>query len=164
MKATEESLRGTLTFSADRNNGFAKTLLIFPSDATSPSDKCAGFALFFYNYSTWQGRPGVFLEDLFVRPPFRGKGYGKLLLKRLAIETLAIGGKRLDWNVLKWNKPSIDFYESSSIGAQRLHEWVGCRLEGEELKRMGTWWEKSELSQKDFQKHSDVAPHSLRKA
>ena len=93
-------------------------------------------ALFFYNYSTWEAAPGVFLEDLFVRPEFRKKGYGKLLLKRLAAETQAVGGKRLDWNVLKWNQPSIDFYESDAIGAQRLDEWVGCRVEGEALKKL----------------------------
>lgn len=75
------------------------------------------------------------MEDLFVRPEFRGRGYGKRLLGELARETVKVGGKRLEWSVLKWNEPSLKFYES--LGAKRMDEWVGMRVEGdEELKRM----------------------------
>ena len=93
-------------------------------------------ALYFPNYSTWTAAPGIYLEDLFVRPQYRGKGYGKALLKRLAQEVVAMGGQRLDWSVLAWNKPSIEFYES--IGAKKKEEWLGYRLEGEALESMGT--------------------------
>jgi len=88
-------------------------------------------ALFFTNYSTWRAAPGIYLEDLFVRPEYRGRGYGKKLLQRLAQETEAIGGRRLEWMVLRWNEPSLRFYEG--IGARRLEEWVGMRVEGEAL-------------------------------
>ena len=95
-------------------------------------------ALYFNNYSTWLARPGIYLEDLFIRPDFRGKGYGKRLLGELAAETVRIGGGRLEWSVLKWNEPSIKFYES--VGAERLEEWVGMRVEGVEgLEKLGKW-------------------------
>ena len=135
--ATEEKLLNTLSFPANPSKGFAKTLLIFPSTSSTSQDRCAGMALYFHNYSTWKAAPGIYLEDLFVRPEFRGRGYGKALLQRLAQETLSAGGKRLDWSVLKWNKPSIEFYESSAIGAKRMEEWVGCRVEGDALRKLG---------------------------
>ncbi|MCJ1389663.1 hypothetical protein MMC18_002520 [Xylographa bjoerkii] len=128
--ATEASLRATLTFPSAPSRGFAKTLLIFPPDSTH----CAGMALFFHNYSTWRAAPGIYLEDLFVRPEFRGRGYGTLLLRELARETERIGGQRLEWSVLKWNEPSLRFYEG--LGAVRMEEWVGMRVEGEGLGRM----------------------------
>lgn len=85
-------------------------------------------ALYFYNYSTWRSRPGIYLEDLFVKTSHRNKGYGKRLLVELAKEVVAMGGARLEWSVLKWNEPSIRFYES--IGAQAMNEWVGMRVDG----------------------------------
>lgn len=93
-------------------------------------------ALYFTSYSTWRAAPGIFLEDLFIRPEFRGRGYGTALLRALAKETLRIGGERLEWNVLKWNEPSLRFYEGSGIGAERLEEWVGMRVDGERLGRL----------------------------
>lgn len=91
-------------------------------------------ALYFTNYSTWRGAPGIYLEDLFVRPEYRGRGYGKRLLQELAKETKNIGGERLEWSVLKWNEPSIKFYKS--IGAQQMDEWVGMRVDDEALDKM----------------------------
>lgn len=94
----------------------------------------AGFALFFHTFSTFLGKPGVYLEDLFVKPEYRGKGYGKKLLAFLAQETLKRNGGRLEWSVLDWNKPSIDFYHS--LGAVSKNEWIGQRLSGEALKNL----------------------------
>jgi GNAT superfamily N-acetyltransferase len=91
-------------------------------------------ALYFYNYSTWRSAPGIYLEDLYVRQSERGKGYGKALLQALARETVKVGGKRLEWSVLKWNEPSLRFYES--IGASRMEEWVGMRVDGVALGRL----------------------------
>lgn len=96
--------------------------------------KPAGFALYFYNYSTWQGRPGLFLEDLFVRPEFRGKGIGKSLLVHLAKIAVAQNCGRYVWNVLDWNTPAIEFYES--LGAKLMREWLTMRVDGEELKKL----------------------------
>ena len=87
-------------------------------------------ALYFNNYSTWRGGPGIYLEDLFIRPEFRGKGYGKRLLGELALEVKRIGGHRLEWSVLKWNEPSIRFYEG--IGARGMEEWMQMRVDTEE--------------------------------
>ena len=93
-----------------------------------------GFALYFYNYSTFQGRPGIFLEDLFVNPEFRGKGIGKALLLHLA--QLAVGENcgRYVWQVLDWNTPSIEFYQS--LGAKLMGEWLTMRVEDAALKNM----------------------------
>ena len=139
VQATEERLLNTLSFPSNPSKGFAKTILIYPSSSSNgPQDRCAGMALYFHNYSTWQAAPGIYLEDLFVRQEFRGKGYGKALLRRLAQEALGVGGKRLEWSVLKWNKPSIEFYVSSAVGANRMDEWVGCRVEGDALQKLGS--------------------------
>lgn len=96
--------------------------------------KPAGFALFFYNYSTWQGRPGLYLEDLFVRPEFRGDGIGKTLLVHLARLAVQENCGRFQWQVLDWNTPSIRFYES--LGAKAMKEWLTMRVEGEAIKRL----------------------------
>ncbi|HZS27523.1 MAG TPA: GNAT family N-acetyltransferase [Candidatus Angelobacter sp.] len=96
--------------------------------------KPVGFALWFYNYSTWQGRPGVYLEDLFVYPEFRGKGIGKALLVYLAKIAVKQKCGRYQWQVLDWNTPSIKFYES--LGAQFMKEWLTMRVEGEALKKL----------------------------
>ena len=94
----------------------------------------AGFALFFHVYSTWQGRPGIYLEDLFVRPEFRGKGIGKALLVHLAQVALQENCGRLAWEVLDWNTPAIEFYKS--LGAETLDQWRIMRVTGEALERL----------------------------
>jgi GNAT superfamily N-acetyltransferase len=93
-----------------------------------------GFALWFYNYSTFRGRHGIWLEDLFVRPQARGLGAGKALLKRLAERCVEQGLARLEWAVLDWNAPSIAFYDS--LGASALDDWTTRRLTGEALERL----------------------------
>jgi GNAT superfamily N-acetyltransferase len=115
---------------------------LFPRDGSAPAAYCvlaevdgvpAGFALYFFNYSTFLARPGLYLEDLFVRPEFRGRGYGKALLLHLAKLANARGCGRMEWSVLDWNQPAIEFYES--LGAKRLTEWQICRLTGETLRQ-----------------------------
>ena len=93
-----------------------------------------GFALYFRTFSTFLGRPGIYLEDLFVREFARGRGIGKSLLQRIAMSTLEIGGGRLEWAVLDWNKPAISFYKK--MGAVPLDEWTTFRLNGEKLKKL----------------------------
>lgn len=95
----------------------------------------AGFALYFYNYSTWRGHAGIYLEDLFVRPPHRGKGIGKALLAAVASVAVQEGCPRLEWAVLDWNQPAIDFYHS--VGAVGLTEWTVMRISGEALSKLG---------------------------
>lgn len=90
-----------------------------------------GFALFFHNYSTFLGRPGIYLEDLFVRPEHRGSGHGKALLSHLARLAVERGCGRLEWSVLDWNEPSIAFYRS--LGAAAMDEWTVYRLTGDAL-------------------------------
>lgn len=97
-------------------------------------EKEVGFALFFHNFSTFLGRAGIYLEDLFVLPEYRGKGYGKALLKALAKLTVKRGCGRLEWACLDWNQPSIDFYHS--LGAVPMEEWTTYRLTGETLLEM----------------------------
>ena len=94
----------------------------------------AGFALYFFNYSTWLGRPGLYLEDIFVLPEFRGRGIGKALLQRVAAAALEAGCMRMQWEVLDWNTPAIDFYRS--MGAEFLDEWRNVRISGEALNRL----------------------------
>ena len=127
VSATEQTLLSTLSFPSNPTQGYAKTFLI-----VAPEGRVAGMALYFHNYSTWHAAPGIFLEDLFVRPEYRGRGYGGLLLSRLAKECLDIGGKRLDWSVLNWNEPSIKFYKGEGVGAKAMDEWTGMRVEGKE--------------------------------
>lgn len=98
----------------------------------SIADKPVGFALYFYSYSTWTGKFGLFLEDLYVASEHRGSGAGKALLKHLANLALENDCARFEWNVLDWNEPSIQFYES--FGAKPQSEWIGYRLAGDELK------------------------------
>jgi GNAT superfamily N-acetyltransferase len=96
----------------------------------------AGFAFWFYNYSTWQGRPGLYLEDLFVKPEFRGKGIGKALLLHLAKVASDENCGRFEWSVLDWNTPAIEFYES--LGAKLHKEWLRMRVEGEALSKLAS--------------------------
>lgn len=95
----------------------------------------AGFALWFYNYSTFQGKPGIYLEDLYVRPVFRKRGIGKALLVHLTKLAVDQGCGRFQWQVLDWNTPSIEFYES--LGAKVMKEWLTMRMSGEQLRRLG---------------------------
>lgn len=144
VSATEESLRRTLTFghaTGHVNAGYARTLILrLPVNASAtahPTDTpeaVAGMALYFNNYSTWRAKPGIYLEDLYVRKEYRGRGYGKMLLQELAREVLRIDGARLEWSCLKWNEPSLQFYRS--LGAVEMEEWVGCRLEGDKLEKL----------------------------
>ncbi len=96
----------------------------------------AGFAFYFFNYSTWVGRPGIYVEDLFVLPQFRRRGIGRELLKQVAAIAMEKGCQRLQWEVLDWNTPAIDFYRA--IGAEFLDEWRNVRLSGEALERLAT--------------------------
>ncbi|MBC87335.1 MAG: N-acetyltransferase [Bdellovibrionaceae bacterium] len=91
----------------------------------------AGFALYFKNFSTFKGRPGIYLEDLFVDPKYRGKGIGKKLLQELARRALESNFARLEWSVLDWNTPAIQFYES--IGAKKMEEWFTFRMTEEAM-------------------------------
>ena len=97
-------------------------------------EKEVGFALFFHNFSTFLGRAGIYLEDLYVRPSYRGKGYGKALLIKLAQIAVTRGCGRLEWACLDWNQPSIDFYRS--LGAVPMDEWTVYRVSGKTLEKM----------------------------
>ena len=97
-------------------------------------DKPAGFAFYFFDYSTWIGRPGIYLEDLFVYPELRGLGIGKALLKQVAAIAVAQGCARLKWSVLDWNTPAIDFYKA--MGGELMEEWTSVRITGEALERL----------------------------
>lgn len=123
--ATEEDLRETL-FGAHR---YAE--VVFACLGAEP----VGFALFFHNYSTFKGRPGIYLEDLYVAPQMRGQGIGRALLGWLARTALERRCARLEWAVLDWNAPSIAFYES--LGALPLDEWRTFRLTGAALEQLG---------------------------
>jgi GNAT superfamily N-acetyltransferase len=105
------------------------------ADIAEWEGKPAGFALWFYNFSTFRGRHGIYLEDLFVRPGFRSKGVGKALLKNLARRCIDEGLARLEWWVLNWNEPAIRFYRS--IGAVPMDEWTVQRVTGEALEKLG---------------------------
>jgi GNAT superfamily N-acetyltransferase len=93
-----------------------------------------GFALFFHNYSTFHGKPGIYLEDLFVEPAHRGKGHGKALLRALARLAVERDCARVEWSVLNWNEPSIEFYKA--LGAKPMNEWTVYRLTGDALKKL----------------------------
>jgi diamine N-acetyltransferase len=93
--------------------------------------EAVGFALWFLNFSTFRGRHGLYLEDIFVRPALRGKGIGKALMRQLARHCVENGFTRFEWTVLEWNKPSIEFYRS--IGANVLDDWRVCRMSGDAL-------------------------------
>jgi GNAT superfamily N-acetyltransferase len=114
--ATEEGLREVL-FGAKPS---AEVLLALENG------DAVGFAVYFYNFSTWLGRPGLYLEDLFVRPNVRGKGYGRALLERLAQSAQERGCGRMEWAVLDWNDPAIQFYRK--LGAEPMNEWTVFRL------------------------------------
>jgi len=122
VTATEEGLE---------RDGFGPNPIYFCLMAVHDG-KAAGFAFFFYNYSTWLGRPGIYLEDLFVEPELRGLGIGKALLERVAATAVEKGCQRLEWAVLDWNTPAIEFYRE--MGAEFMDEWRNVRVSGEALK------------------------------
>jgi GNAT superfamily N-acetyltransferase len=122
--ATEQILQETLF----GKKPAAEVLLLFENEAA------AGFALFFHNFSTWIGRPGLYLEDLFVRPEHRGKGYGRGLLMELAKIARDRNCGRMEWAVLDWNEPAIQFYRK--LGAKPMHEWTVFRLTRDEIAKL----------------------------
>lgn len=97
--------------------------------------QAVGFAVFFHNFSTFLGRPGMYLEDLFVRPGYRGRGYGRELLIAVARIAVERGCGRMEWSVLDWNEPAIRFYKS--LGARAMSDWTVYRLSGEALRKVG---------------------------
>lgn len=124
--ATEDRLRDTL-FGAQRP---AEVLM------ARLGTECVGFALFFHNYSTFRAQPGIYLEDLYVRPAYRGHGYGEALLSHLARLCVTRNCGRLEWSVLDWNQRAIDFYKS--LGAEPLAEWTMFRVAGDKLAQLAT--------------------------
>jgi GNAT superfamily N-acetyltransferase len=103
-------------------------------DLAFAGDSAVGIAAWYWTYGTFDAKRGVYLEDLFVPPQFRGKGYGKALLAHLAKTAVKSGGGKVEWSVLPWNKPSIDFYEG--LGATQMTEWLIYRLTGEALEEL----------------------------
>ncbi|MFC0152653.1 GNAT family N-acetyltransferase [Xanthomonas dyei] len=121
VKATPDDLRASLL-----GEGATAHALICEHDG-----QALGFAVYFFNYSTWLGRNGLYLEDLFVRPEARGKGAGLALLRHLAQLAVQRGCGRFEWSVLDWNQPAIDFYQA--VGARPMDGWTVYRLDGERL-------------------------------
>ncbi|CAK4033966.1 N-acetyltransferase ats1 [Lecanosticta acicola] len=152
VQATEDSIRRTLTFAPcaraqHTNPGYARCFVLrtptepsdaykakYPPTADEKPGAVAGMAVYFNNYSTWRSKPGIYLEDLFVRPQYRKRGYGKMLIQTLAQEVVRIDGGRLEWSCLKWNEPSLAFYKS--LGAKRMDDWVQLRVDGEALNKL----------------------------
>ncbi|MET9885118.1 GNAT family N-acetyltransferase [Streptomyces sp. NPDC006430] len=126
-RATEEQLREAL---------FGERPAAFAHIAETERGKAVGFSVWFLNFSTWRGVHGIYLEDLYVRPGARGGGYGKALLAELARICVERGYERLEWSVLKWNEPTIAFYEA--LGARPQDEWSVYRLTDEALKQLGS--------------------------
>jgi GNAT superfamily N-acetyltransferase len=113
----------------------------------------AGFALYFFNYSTWMGQPGIYLEDLFVDPEFRGLGIGKALLQQVAASAVEKGCQRMQWEVLDWNTSAIEFYRA--MGAEFLDEWRNVRLSREAIRRLA---EGAAITTDDLEKQAGAAP------
>ena len=116
------------------NTIFAKEPRVF-CDLVEVDGRIAGMAIWFLNYSTWQAKHGIYLEDLYIKPEFRARGYGKALLKHLAQICDKEGYGRLQWWVLDWNSPAIEFYKS--FGAEAMDEWTVYRTSGQALKDLG---------------------------
>ena len=124
VEATEERILETLFGDAP----YAHCVIACAGDVP------AGFAIYFHNYSTFLAKPGLYLEDLFVKPEFRGRGIGRALLLHLAGIARELGCGRFEWTVLDWNTPAIDFYRS--IGARLMEEWKLCRVDGASLENL----------------------------
>jgi GNAT superfamily N-acetyltransferase len=142
VTATEEGLTEVL-FGEKRA---AEVLLAFENETA------VGFAVFFHNFSTWLGRPGLYLEDLFVKPEHRGKGYGRALLVRLAKIARDRGCGRMEWAVLNWNEPAIEFYKK--LGAGPLDEWRIFRLKRDGIARLA-----EDRPNESGESRSDEPPH-----
>ena len=125
VEASEDDLLNTI---------FAKEPRVF-CDLVEVDGQIAGMAIWFLNYSTWQAKHGIYLEDLYIKPEFRARGYGKALLKHLAQICDKEGYGRLQWWVLDWNSPAIEFYKS--FGAEAMDEWTVYRTSGQALKNLG---------------------------
>jgi GNAT superfamily N-acetyltransferase len=125
VEATEREILETI-FSSDPK--------VF-CDLVEVDGEIAGMVIWFLNYSTWQGKHGIYLEDLFIKPKYRGRGYGKALLKHLAKICDEKGYGRFQWWVLDWNSPAIEFYRS--LGAVAMDEWTVYRVSGQALKNLG---------------------------
>ena len=125
VEASEDDLLNTI---------FAKEPRVF-CDLVEVNGQIAGMAIWFLNYSTWQAKHGIYLEDLYIKPEFRASGYGKALLKHLAQICDKEGYGRLQWWVLDWNSPAIEFYKS--FGAEAMDEWTVYRTSGQALKNLG---------------------------
>ncbi|MFI1286057.1 MULTISPECIES: GNAT family N-acetyltransferase [unclassified Streptomyces] len=125
-RATEEQLREAL---------FGARPAVFAHIAETDDGEVVGFSVWFLSFSTWRGEHGIYLEDLYVRPGARGGGYGKALLRELARTCVERGYERLEWSVLRWNTPSIDFYEA--VGARPQEEWSVYRLTDGALAELG---------------------------
>lgn len=121
VETTEKELLSTI---------FVENPKVF-CDLVDVEGEIVGFAIWFLNYSTWQGRHGIYLEDLYVRSEFRGRGYGKALLQHLARVCEERGYGRFQWSVLDWNTPAIDFYKS--LGAESMDDWIVYRVTGKSL-------------------------------
>lgn len=115
---------------------FGENPRVYAHMAENAAGDVQGFALWFLNYSTWEGVHGIYLEDLYVTPDARGEGYGKALLQHLAATAVERGYARVEWSVLDWNEPSIDFYRS--LGAEPMDGWSTFRLAGEALGAFGS--------------------------
>jgi GNAT superfamily N-acetyltransferase len=134
LAAYERAPEAAVATVADlERDGFGPTPFYFCLIAEH-DDRPAGFALYFFNYSTWVGRPGIYIEDLFVEQELRGQGIGKALLRRVAAIAVEKGCRRMQWQVLDWNQPSIEFYRA--MGGEFLDEWRNVRLSGEALKQL----------------------------
>ena len=125
VEATEKELLSTI---------FSEDPKVF-CDVVEVDGDIAGMAIWFLNYSTWQGKHGIYLEDLFIKPEYRGRGYGKALLQHLAKICEERGYGRFQWWVLDWNSPAIEFYRS--LGAVAMDEWTVYRVSGQALKDLG---------------------------
>jgi GNAT superfamily N-acetyltransferase len=113
---------------------FAESPKVF-CDVVEVDGEIVGMAIWFLNYSTWQGKHGIYLEDLFIEPEFRGRGYGKALLQHLAAICNECGYGRFQWWVLDWNSPAIEFYRA--LGAEAMSEWTVYRVSGQPLRELG---------------------------
>lgn len=129
--STADMLRQAL-FPAGRDPHLWAHVVIDPEDPK----RLAGAAIWHLNFSTWEGQYGIYVEDIYVRPELRGEGYGRTLLANLAKICMERGYRRLQWSVLDWNEPSVEFYRR--LGAQPLEEWVGYRLEGNDLTELAS--------------------------